>query len=419
MNTWDVIIVGAGQAGLGVSYFLQQYGFKHILYEQGQVGDSWRSQRWESFRLNTPNLRNTLPGLPYEGAEPDGFWKTEALLDYFLRYVDRFQLPVQTGVSVSAVERAEDGTSFLVRTRNRQGQEETQASRSVVAACGMQRVPKIPALQSKLPPEIVQCHTAGYRNAQELPPSAVLVVGSGQSGCQITEDLLESGRTVYLCTSKVGRVPRRYRGKDLVEWWVDMAFWDVTYASLQDKSTSRMSQPQISGIGRYGHTVSLQHLAKQGAVILGRLLEIDDGTLFFGDEAAAHVQFADQFSQRARDDIDAYLQRMNIVPPPLEEDPADLPDPQAKCVSPLRQLNLEQANIQTVIWATGFGGDFRWIHLPVFDDRHLPIHERGVSPERGLYFIGFPWLNSRKSGIIYGMQEDAQFIANAIREQLA
>jgi len=418
MTMLDTIIVGAGQAGLGVSYFLQQNGHKHIVFDQGRIGESWLSQRWDSFRLNTSNLRNTLPGFPYDGPEADGFSGTDALVNYFHEYVDRFQLPVRTGVTVVSVERAEDQKSFVVRTRNADGHQETLMSRSVVVASGIQRVPRIPALHEKLPGDLTQFHTADYRNPQELPPGAVVVVGSGQSGCQIAEDLLVAGRTVFLCSSKVGRVPRRYRGTDLVEWWVDMKFWDVTYDSLQDKSISRAAQPQISGIGRYGHTVSLQNLASQGVVILGRLLDIDSGTLILGDEAAANVHFADEFSQRVKNDIDAYLDRLNITPPPLEEDPADVPDPVAQCISSLRHLPLRESNVSTVIWATGFTGDFSWIHLPILDDHNRPIQERGVSLEDGLYFVGFPWLNSRKSGIIYGIAEDANFIANAIREQL-
>lgn len=415
----DAVIVGGGQAGLGVSYFLQQNGHKHILFERGRIGESWLSQRWDSFQLNTSNLRNTLPGLPYDGTEADGFSRTDTLVNYFRRYVHRFQLPVRTGVTVISVERAEDQEGFLVKTRKDDQPEESVASRSVVIASGIQRVPRIPAVHAKLPGDITQYHTADYRNPQGLPPGAVVVVGGGQSGCQIAEDLLAAGRTVYLCTSKVGRVPRRYRGRDLVEWWVDTKFWDVTYASLQDKSISRAAQPQISGLGRFGHTVSLQNLASQGVVILGRLLDIDSGTLILSDEAAAHVHFADEFSQRVKNDIDAYLARMNITPPPLEDDPADAPDPDAQCVSSLRRLTLKESNVSTVIWATGFTGDFRWIHLPILGDQNQPIHERGVSRERGLYFVGLPWLNSRKSGIIYGVEEDANFIANAIREQLA
>jgi putative flavoprotein involved in K+ transport len=340
-------------------------------------------------------------------------------VDHFQQYAAHFQLPVRTGVTVVSVERAEDGEGFIVKTRGQDQAEASVTSRSVVIAAGIQRVPKFPLIRSKLPDDILQLHTAEYRNPQSLPPGAVVVVGSGQSGCQITEDLLSAGRTVYLCTSKVGRVPRRYRGRDLVEWWVDTKFWDVTFESLTDKSISRASQPQISGLGRYGHTLSLQSLARQGVVILGRLLDVESGAMVLGDEAQANVRFADEFSQRVKNDIDTYLTHMNITPPPLEDDPADVPDPEALCVSSLRRLDLKESNIKTVIWATGFTGDFHWIHLPVFDDQNRPIHKRGVSPEHGLYFVGFPWLNSRKSGILYGIAEDAHYIADAIREQLA
>jgi len=419
MTTLDAVIVGGGQAGLGVSYFLQQNGNSHVVFERGRIGESWLSQRWDSFQLNTPNLRNVLPGLPYDGPEADGFWQTDKLVNYFQQYVHRFQLPVRTGVTVISVERDEEKEGFIVKTRTDGQAEASVVSRSVVVASGIQRIPKVPAMRSKLPAGIIQLHTSEYRNPESLPPGTVVIVGGGQSGCQITEDLLSAGRTVCLCTSKVGRVPRRYRGRDLVEWWVDTKFWDVTYDSLPDKSISRAAQPQISGLGRYGHTLSLQYLAGRGAVILGRLLDVESGTLILGDDATAHVHFADEFSQRVKNDIDAYLQRMNITPPPLEDDPADIPDLEAECASPLRQLNLHEANVSTVIWATGFTGDFSWVHLPVFDDQNKPIHQRGVSGGRGLYFVGFPWLNSRKSGILLGITEDAQYIAEAIRKQLA
>ena len=418
MTILDTVIVGGGQAGLVVSYFLQQNGNSHLVFEQGRIGESWLSQRWDSFQLNTPNVRNVLPGLPYDGPEADGFWRTDKLVEYFQGYVDRFQLPVRTGVTVTLVERAEDQETFIVKTRMEDQTEVSISSRSVVVASGIQRIPKFPAMRSKLPDNILQLHTADYRNPKSLPPGAVVVVGGGQSGCQITEDLLSAGRTVYLCTSKVGRVPRRYRGRDLVEWWVDTKFWDVTYDGLPDKSISRAAQPQISGLGRYGHTLSLQYLASQGTVILGHLLDVESGALILSDDAAAHVHFADEFSQRVKNDIDSYLTRMNITAPSLEDDTADIADLEAECVSPLRQLNLHDANVSTVIWATGFTGDFSWIHMPVFDDQNKPIHKRGVSAERGLYFVGFPWLNSRKSGILYGIDEDAQYIANVIEEQL-
>jgi putative flavoprotein involved in K+ transport len=317
------------------------------------------------------------------------------------------------------IEGAEDNEHFIVKTRTTRQIEESVLSRSIVIASGIQQTPKCPSIRSRMPSDITQLHTADYRNAEALPAGAIVVVGSGQSGCQIAEELLFAGRTVYLCTSKVGRAPRRYRGRDILEWWIDMKFLDVTYASLEDKSISRAPQPQASGLGRYGHSISLQQLARQGAVILGHLQDADAGTLILSDEAAANVHFADEFSQKWKNLIDAYLQKTGIKPPPLEDDPADAPDPYAECVSPLRSLNLNDAKVSTVIWATGFTADFSWIHLPVIDAEGTLIHQRGVSPVRGLYFVGFPWLNSRKSGIIYGIMEDAQYIADAIAEQLA
>ena len=419
MTMLDAVIVGGGQAGLGVSYFLQRDGRSHLVFERGRIGETWLSQRWDSFRLNTPNFMNALPGLPYDGPEPDGFPRPDELVRYFQRYVDRFSLPVRSGVQVLSVGRSSGEENFTVRTKTAEQREESVTSRSVVIASGILQTPKFPASRSRLPREIVQLHTAGYRSAAGLPPGAVVIVGSGQSGCQIAEDLLSAGRTVYLCTSKVGRAPRRYRGRDILEWWIDLQFLDVTLDSLEDKSVSRAPQPQISGLGRHGHTVSLQSLARRGAVILGRLLEIEESRLILSDEAAGHVRHADTFSQKLKDDVDAYLAKAGMPPAPLEDDPADLPDPQAECVSPLRQLDLRHAKVGTVIWATGFTADFSWIHLPVLDAEGRPVHQRGISPVRGLYFIGFPWLSRRKSGIIYGVGEDAGSITGAISKQLA
>jgi putative flavoprotein involved in K+ transport len=415
----DAAVVGAGQAGLGVSYFLQRDGRKHVVFERGRVGETWLSQRWDSFQLNTPNFMNALPGLPYQGPESDGFWRRDELVAYFQDYVEQFQLPVRTGVSVLSLEQAEDKNYFTVKIKTDGGADETVMCRSVVVASGMQLVPKIPAFQNKIPGNITQLHTADYRNPGALPPGAVVVVGSAQSGCQIVEDLLSAGREVYLCTGKAGRVPRRYRGRDILGWFIEVKILDVTYASLEDKSASLVPQPQVSGVGRYGHTISLQGLARRGAFILGRLHDVEDGTLILGDEAAANVRHGDEISQRFKDDIDAYIEENGIKSPPHEDDPDDTPDPEAECVSRLRRLNLHDAGISTVIWSTGFTGDLSWIHLPVTDHDGMPIHQGGISPVHGLYFIGFPWLSKRKSGIVYGIEEDAQYIASLIAKQLA
>lgn len=418
MGILDAVVVGAGQAGLAVSYYLRQDQREHIVFERGRIGESWLSQRWDSFRLNTPNFMNALPGLPHDGPEPGGFSSADALASHFQQYAANFKLPVRTGVTVVSVSQAEGQEHFIVDTLADGRPQEPVISRSLVIASGVQQKPRLPALGSRLPPGVTQLHTTGYRSPEALPPGAVVIVGSGQSGCQIAEDLLAAGRTVYLCTSKVARVPRRYRGRDILEWWIDMGFLEVTYDSLEDRSISRASQPQISGLGRRGHTLSLQHLARQGAVILGRLLDVQADTLILGDEAGAHVRYADQYSRQMKDRIDAYLTQAGLPLPPAEDDPADAPDLEAQCVSPLRRLNLVDHKISTVIWATGFLGDFGWVHLPILDADGAAIHSGGVSPVRGLYFIGFPWLTSRKSGIIYGVGEDARGIADAIAAQL-
>lgn len=418
MAMLDAVIVGAGQAGLGISYFLQRDGRPHLVLERGRIGETWLSQRWDSFSLNTPNFMNALPGLAYDGPQPAGFASRDDLVAYFDRYAERFQLPVRTGIAVTSVEQAADDGRFIVKAHADGRAEETLLSRSVVIAAGIQHTPRFPAARARIPADITQLHTAGYRSASVLPPGAVVVVGSGQSGCQIAEDLLSAGRSVYLCTSRVGRFPRRYRGRDILEWLIEMGFWDVTPASLPDKSLLREPQPQISGLGPRGHTLSLQHLARLGAVILGRLEDVEGTTLILGEDAAAHVHYGDEVSRKRLEAIDDYIAKTGITPPPPEDDPADLPDPGAECASTLRQLDLRTSGVSAIIWATGFTGDFSWIHLPAFDDQGRPIHERGISPVRGLYFVGFPWLNSRKSGILYGIAEDAGHIAAAIAQQL-
>jgi putative flavoprotein involved in K+ transport len=415
----DAVIVGAGQGGLAASYFLQRDGLRHVVLERGRIGETWLSQRWDTFQLNTPNFMNVLPGLPYRGNQTDGFWRQDELVAYFQEYAGHFQLPVRTGVEVLSLERAEGDGYFIIQASAEGGPDETLLSRSVIVASGIQRTPKIPSLHSKIPAGITELHTAAYRNPGALPPGAVLVVGSAQSGCQIAEDLLSAGRRVYLCTGKVGRIPRRYRGRDSLEWWIDMGLWEITYASLEDKSISLLPVPQISGVGRYGRSLSLQSLARQGAVILGRLEDVDGGVVILGGDAAANVMHADEFSQRFKDGVDAYLEKSGLEASLLEEDPGDAPDSKAACASPLRRLDLREVDIRTVIWATGFTGDFRWIHLPVFDADGAPIQERGISPVPGLFFIGFPWLSKRKSGIIYGIAEDAEYIVDVLARQSA
>jgi putative flavoprotein involved in K+ transport len=288
-----------------------------------------------------------------------------------------------------------------------------------VVAAGIQRTPKLPGFGRELPPGMIQLHSAQYRSAAFLPPGAVVVVGSAQSGCQIAEDLLAAGRTVYLCASRVARVPRRHRGRDITEWWLDAGFWDQTVADLEDPAMRLVPQPQVSGVGRHGHTISLQHLARAGAVLLGRTLGVNEGRLELDGRLGAYVRFADERSAKFQQDIDAAILRAGGALPADEDDPADVAAPELYDASGPAELDLRAAGVGAIIWCTGFTADFGWLHLPVLDARGGPVHEGGVSPVPGLFFLGFPWLRKRKSGIILGIAEDAARIADEVGEHLA
>lgn len=405
----DAVVVGAGQAGLGASCYLQQEGREHAVLERGRVGETWRSQRWDSFSLNTPTWMNRLPGIEEDLEPRDGFLLRDEYVRLLEGYAARFTLPVRTGVTVTGVERSRRDGSFVVHTDAPDlGAVE---ARNVIVASGIQRVPKIPPIAASLPPAIAQLHTADYRNPGQLPPGAVLVVGSAQSGGQIVEDLLDAGRAVYLSTSAVARLRRRYRGRDVTEWLVGSGFYDLPLDRLPDPTMRFAAQPILSGTGRYGHTLSLQYLAERGAILLGRLRAVRDGRLDLDDTLARNIRFADQKSAEFNRAIENGLRDAGIDLPPLEPDPADAPHPDPDSVRSPERLDLEACGIGSVVWATGFTGEFGWLRLPVLDHAGAPIHERGVSPVPGLYFLGFPWLHSRKSGIILGVDADAGFIA--------
>jgi len=242
----------------------------------------------------------------------------------------------------------------------------------------------------------------------------VVVIGSGQSGCQIVEDLVEAGRTVYLCTSRVARVPRRYRGSDVVDWMVDVGLMDQQVEDLADPVMQFAAQPQVSGVGPRGRTVSLQELQRQGVRLMGRLSDVTDGVLTTDDGLAGHIAFADGFSAELKQNIDVFVQGHGIDAPPAEVDPIDVAAGPGVAAAGLVSLDLAAEAVSTVVWCTGFDGDFSWLQVPATDADGRPVHVRGVSPVPGIYFLGFPWLHTRKSGIIHGVDEDARWVAEAI-----
>ena len=412
MNHFDVVVVGGGQAGLSIGYYLRAAGWKFVIFERGRVGETWRSQRWESFAVNTPNWANGLPGDAYEGDEPDGFYHRDELVNYFEHYAGKFELPVMEGVTVIAVDA--DGDGFRVTYEDTDGVADTVTAGSVVVASGIMQAPKIPGIRERFPESLVQLHASDYRSPDRLPPGAVVVIGAGQSGCQISEDLVRASREVYLSTSKVGRLRRRYRNRDVVDWGEDMGFWDVAVEDLPDPAIAFAAQPQVSGVGRYGSTLSLQSMARDGVRLMGRLSDVENGVMKTDNSLAEHIAFADQRSAEFTRMIESFIDANDVSVEPIEDDPNDEPAGPDVAEAGITELDLIGAGVGSVIWCTGFTADFDWSHQPVTDASGRPVHNRGISPVPGIYFLGFPWLHSRKSGIIHGIDEDARFVADAI-----
>lgn len=406
----DVIVIGAGHAGLSISYHLKKLGLSHIVFEKGKIGDTWRNQRWDSFKLNTPNKVNLLPGQENGFSDAEGFSTASEFVSYLEGYCRTFQLPVAEGCEVLSVENIPDSKVFLVCVSEK-GSAKYYESKQVVVASGAQNRKNMPSITKDISPDIFQLHAGEYRNSSSLPDGAVLVVGSAQSGVQIAEDLIAMGRKVFISTSQVGRVPRRYRGKDIVEWLILTGFYDMLTSDITDSQILMMKQPQVSNSGFRGHTLSLQGLARNGAVILGKTENTNGTKVFLQPNAPMHIRFADDFSKKVKLMIDEFIQRSQLYAPPPEEDTDDDPDEEAACASADTSLNLKENNISSIIWTTGFTGDFSYLKSPVFNNSGILKHNEGVSDTEGLYFLGNPWLRKRKSGIILGIREDAEFIA--------
>lgn len=405
----DTAVIGAGQAGLAMSRWLQLRGITHVVLERGRVGNSWRTQRWDSFMLNTPNLVNQLPGDTYQGDDPVGFAPCDELLRYFEQYRARHELPVREGVEVTSVRQLDGG--FEVEANG-----ERRTYRHVVLCTGDQNNPRLLALADRLDSSIVQMHAADYRRPNQLPQGAVLVVGSGQSGAQITEDLLEAGREVYLSTSGVGRIPRRYRGKDIVEWMLLVGMAEHTPADLEDENEIYSRQPQTSGT-RGGHSVSLHQLAREGAKLLGRLSAVEGRLLRFDDDLLANAKKGDQACAKIKGGLDLFVQKTGTQVPAAELDPADVPFEGLAEMASVRELDLDARAIRSVVWATGFGPKFDYLDPALLDEGGLPRHTEGVCTVPGLFCVGLVWQRRRISGLLAGVDRDAEYISQQIAER--
>ncbi|HEY6975225.1 MAG TPA: NAD(P)-binding domain-containing protein [Chitinophagaceae bacterium] len=400
----ETIIIGGGQAGLSMSYYLTKQGYEHVVLEQtAQAANSWRNYRWDSFTLVTPNWHLRLPGAEYNGSDPNGFMSKAEIVACIEQYIQRFNLPVRYNTEVIAVEAMSEQQGYLVHTKNK-----IYKASNVVVATGYDQHPKIPAFSNKLSPEITQLHSGAYRNPHLLPGGAVLVVGSAQSGAQITEELYRHGRKVFLCVGNAGRMPRHYRGKDIT-WWLDkLGFFDHT-AETFPYPKGEFSSPHVSGADG-GHTLNLHQFAKDGVMLLGHLKDAIDNTIFLAPDLKGSLAKADEFEATLVQMIDEYILQ-NKINAPGEELPELYDGYDAKVI---RHLNLKTAGISTVIWATGYKCNFHFIKLPVIDNDGFPMQQRGVTKYQGLYFLGLPFLHTLKSGRLLGVGDDAAYIANHI-----
>ena len=411
-ESFEAVIVGAGQAGLAMSRELSRVGVGHVVLEQGRVGESWRSGRWDTFALNTPGWFSRLPDDEGGAGPADEFAHRDAFIAYLDRYAARHALPIRSGVTVTSVEPDPAG-GFLVRM----AAEEPVHAERVDSAAGSQRVPRLPAVASALPSSVTQLHSAAYRNPAQPAPGAVLVVGSAQSGGQLAEDVLGAGRSVYLSTSRVGRVPRRYRGRDVVAWLVDVGFMDQSVAMLPNPAMQFAPWPIISGLGQFGHTLSLQFLAERGTHLLGHLSGAEDGRLLLADDLGANIAWADERSADMRHLINGWIAKNGVDAPAAELDPADVAAPDPAAIHAPERLDFDAEGISTVIWTTGVQGEFGWLPPGAVGPDGHPLHTEGVSPIPGLFFVGLPWQRNRASSIVHGAGPDAEAIANRIIAQ--
>lgn len=400
----ETLIIGGGQAGLALSYYLSQQGRAHLVLEQAaQPAEVWRNERWDSFTFVTPNWTIKMPGGEYHGPDPDGFMPRAEIVAYFEEYIKRHKLPIRFNVRATSLTKT-DGT-FRVETTT-----DLFEARNVVIATGLFQKPKLPAFSKNIDPSIKQIHSGEYRNPDALAPGAVLVIGSGQSGCQIAEELYQSGRQVFLSTGKAPRVPRRYRGKDAVAWLDAIGFLNVTVDQLPSPQAKFAATPQATGKAG-GHSINLHQFMRDGVALFGRIRDASGTHVYFVPDLYENLKSNDNSEREVIKMIDDYIARTGLDAPP-----ETLPEPLTDgYTAPLiAELDLRAHNISTIIWSNGYGFDFSWIPFPIFDADGYPIQTRGVTAVPGLYFLGLHFMHTRKSAILLGIAEDAAYLAEYI-----
>ncbi|VVD81519.1 FAD-dependent oxidoreductase [Pandoraea capi] len=401
----DTLVVGAGQAGVAMSEHLSKLGVPHLVLERARIAERWRTGRWDSLVANGPAWHDRFPGMTFADVDPDGFASKEQVADYFVDYARKIEAPIRTGVEVTKVVRNVGRPGFTVETSDGR----YEALRVVVATGPFQR-PVIPGIAPR-DERLTQLHSADYRNPEQLPPGNVLVVGAGSSGVQIADELQRSGRQVYLSVGPHDRPPRGYRGRDFCWWLGVLGEWD---AEVMRPGKAHVTIA-VSG-ARGGHTVDFRRLAHQGVTLTGLTQSFDGGVVRFAPDLAENIARGDENYLSMLDAADAYAAR-NGLELPAEPEARVIPADPECLTHPLGELDLVNAGVTTILWATGYVHDFQWLQVDAFDDSGKPKHQRGVSKEPGVYFLGLPWLSRRGSSFIWGVWHDARHVAEHIATQ--
>jgi putative flavoprotein involved in K+ transport len=404
----SVVVIGGGQAGLAMSYHLQQNDIDHVVLEKNRIAHTWRTQRWDAFCLVTPNWQCQLPGFSYPGDDPKGFMPRDEIVAYIEAYANQISAPVREGVSVTRLTQ-DPGGGFALETSAG-----AITADAVVLAVSGYHVPNVPRMAERLDGSVLQLHSSQYRNSNQLPSGEILVIGSGQSGCQIAEDLHLAGRKVHLAVGSAPRCPRVYRGRDAVEWLDDLGQYDlpVDQHSLKEK-VRKNANHYLTGRGG-GRDIDLRKFALEGMSLYGRLKDIQHGKLSFADDLTKNLDNADRVYNGICNLIDDHIARNAIEVPASPHyqpvwQPADVP----------AELDPATSGISAVIWTTGFKSDWSWVELPIFDGAGYPTHRRGVTSMGGVYVLGLPWLYTWGSGRFVGVGRDAAFIAEHIATDTA
>ena len=398
----QTLVVGGGQAGLAMSHMLTKRGCPHLVLERNRIAERWRTERWDGLRFQFPNWSVQLPDFPFPHTDPNGFATSSEIVEFISAYAAFITAPIRCGVSVVALRRCDSGNGFVAETSD--GRIEAD---NVVVATGPYQRPVIPSLLQD-DADVFQVHASQYRNPDQLPPGAVLVVGSGASGAQITEELFRAGRRVYLSVGRHTRLPRRYRGRDLI-WWLSAMGLDRIPAEERDPDRAK---PLITGAFG-GNTIDFRRFAAEGVTLLGRMQAAQQSVVDFAPDLAKRLAYGDGSYTAFLDMVDAHVQRHALDIPEDASARHALSDP--PCLTePLRHLDLRAARISTVVWATGYAYDFGWVNVPVLNARSEPVHRQGMTNVPGMYFLGLRWLSNFKSSLLSGIGEDAARLADQI-----